>query len=204
MIRMRSTNYVGCSAGLLAALALGTAEAQTPSVKIGVVNMTALIEQSPQTQAVMAKLRDEFSPRDRDLRAMQDTLKTKQETYQRDSAVMGPDERANLEREIRDGARDFERLQSQLTEDFNIRRNEALCRLTLPCPTGRVTSRFPWSLLSGSSAAATPAGASRGGCSMPAFPWSRRPVVPTLSGRSLCEAREFFASMQASFTPWRF
>ena len=42
MIRMRSTNYVGCSAGLLAALALGTAEAQTPSVKIGVVNMTAL------------------------------------------------------------------------------------------------------------------------------------------------------------------
>ena len=126
---MRSTNYVGCSAGLLAALALGTAEAQTPNVKIGVVNMTALIEQSPQTQAVMAKLRDEFSPRDRDLRAMQDTLKTKQETYQRDSAVMGPDERANLEREIRDGARDFERLQSQLTEDFNIRRNEALSEL---------------------------------------------------------------------------
>ena len=129
MIRMRSTNYVGCSAGLLAMLALGPAGAQTTNLKIGVVNMTTLIEQSPQTEVVMAKLRDEFSPRDRDLRAMQETLKTKQETYQRDSAVMGPDERANLEREIRDGGRDFERTQNQLTEDFNIRRNEQLSEL---------------------------------------------------------------------------
>jgi outer membrane protein len=126
---MRSANNVGCLAGLLAVLALGTAEAQTTSVKIGVVNMTALIEQSPQTQALMAQLRDEFAPRQRDLVAMQEALKTKQETYQRDSSVMGPEERANLEREIRDGSRELQRADAEVTEDFNIRRNEALSEL---------------------------------------------------------------------------
>jgi outer membrane protein len=126
---MRSTTYVGCSAGLLAALALGTAAAQTASVKIGVVNMPVLIEQSPQTQALMAKLSEEFAPRQRDLAAMEQTLKTKQETYQRDASVMGTEERTNLEREIRDGQRDLQRAGEQMTEDFNIRRNEALGEL---------------------------------------------------------------------------
>jgi outer membrane protein len=126
---MRSTNYVGCLAGLLAAFALSTATAQNANIKIGVVNMTALIEQSPQTQALMAKLRDEFSTRDRDIAAMEQTLKTKQETYQRDASVMGTEERTNLEREIRDGQRDLQRAGEQLTEDFNIRRNEALGEL---------------------------------------------------------------------------
>lgn len=129
MTRMRSPTYVGCSAGLLAALALGTAAAQTANVKIGVVNMSALIEQSPQTQALMAKLQEEFAPRQRDLAAMEQTLKTKQETYQRDASVMGTEERTNLEREIRDGTRDLQRLGEQMTEDFNIRRNEALGEL---------------------------------------------------------------------------
>jgi outer membrane protein len=126
---MRSTNYVGCLAGLLAALAFGTASAQNANIKIGVVNMTALIEQSPQTQAVMTRLREEFSTRERDLAAMEQTLKTKQETYQRDATVMGTEERTNLEREIRDGQRDLQRAGEQLTEDFNIRRNEELGEL---------------------------------------------------------------------------
>jgi outer membrane protein len=124
---MRTTNYVGCLTGLIAALALGTAAAQ--NVKIGVVNMTALIEQAPQTQAVMTRLREEFSTRERDLAAMEQSLKTKQETYQRDASVMGTEERTNLEREIRDGQRDLQRQGEQLTEDFNVRRNEALGEL---------------------------------------------------------------------------
>jgi outer membrane protein len=126
---MRSVNYAGCAGMLLAALTLGTAEAQTANVKIGVVNMNALIEQSPQAQALMAELRDEFAPRQRELVAMQTALQAKQETYQRDSSVMGPEERASLEREIRDGQRELQRADSEVTEDFNIRRNEALTEL---------------------------------------------------------------------------
>jgi outer membrane protein len=110
-------------------LTVGAAEAQTTDIKIGVVNMSQLIEQAPQSQAVMAELRDEFAPRQRDLTAMQTALTTKQETYQRDASVMGAAERANLEREIRDGTRDLQRADNELREDFNIRQNEELTNL---------------------------------------------------------------------------
>ena len=42
---------------------------------------------------------------------------------------MGEAERANLEREIRDGQRDLQRADNELQEDFNIRRNEEITNL---------------------------------------------------------------------------
>jgi outer membrane protein len=56
-------------------------------------------------------------------------LRTQQETFQRDAPVMGAEEKANLERQLRDGARDFERLRNQLGEDFNLRQNEEIANL---------------------------------------------------------------------------
>lgn len=104
------------------------AQAQT-NIRIGVVNMSRLIDQAPQAQVVQQKLKDEFEPRQRDLTQMQADLKKKQETYQRDASVMGEAERANLEREIRDAQRDLQRADNELQEDFNIRRNEEITNL---------------------------------------------------------------------------
>jgi len=130
MTRMQSRMHrAGALALTAAVLAVGSAQAQTTSVKIGVVNMSALIEQSPQAQAVMEELRDEFATRQRDLVAMQTALQQKQETYQRDASVMGAEERATLEREIRDGQRDLQRADNELREDLNIRQNEELASL---------------------------------------------------------------------------
>jgi outer membrane protein len=39
---------------------------------------------------------------------------------------MGEAERVNLERQIRDGQREFERTRNELVEDFNLRQNEEL------------------------------------------------------------------------------
>ncbi len=60
---------------------------------------------------------------------MQQKLRTQQETFQRDAPVMGEEERVNLERQIRDGQREFQRTENQLVEDFNLRRNEELGQL---------------------------------------------------------------------------
>jgi outer membrane protein len=60
---------------------------------------------------------------------MDTALKTKQETYQRDASVMGEAERAQLEREIRDGQRDLQRADTELREDLNIRQNEEIAEL---------------------------------------------------------------------------
>ena len=99
------------------------------NLKIGVINVARLIEQSPQSASVTKALQDEFGPRQRDLTAMQQRLQTQQETFQRDAPVMGEAERLTLERQIRDGQRELERTQNVYLEDLNLRRNEELGKL---------------------------------------------------------------------------
>jgi outer membrane protein len=112
------------AAGLVSSVAV----AQT-NLKVGVVNIARLIEQSPQYATVSKKLEDEFGPRQRDLTAMQTRLRTQSETFQRDSPVMAEAERANLERQIRDGQRELQRTENEYLEDLNLRRNEELEKL---------------------------------------------------------------------------
>lgn len=111
---------------LFAALVAAPAQAQRGGLKIGVVNLVALVEQSPQYQQMTSTLETEFAPRQREILNMQQELQQKQETYQRDSSVLGDQERANLERELRDGQRDLQRLGNEYREDLNIRQNEEI------------------------------------------------------------------------------
>jgi outer membrane protein len=104
------------------------ATAQT-NLKIGVINVARLIEQSPQSESVTKALQDEFGPRQRDITALQQQLRTQQETFQRDAPVMGEEERLNLERQIRDGQRELQRTENEYLEDLNLRRNEELGKL---------------------------------------------------------------------------
>jgi outer membrane protein len=112
----------------VAAVASGAASAQG-NLKIGVINVGRLVEGSPQFADARKKLEDEFGPRQRDLQAMEQRLRTQQETFQRDAPVMGEEERINLERQIRDGQREFQRTQNEVVEDFNLRQNEEIGKL---------------------------------------------------------------------------
>jgi len=105
------------------------ANAQTEALKIGVVNVTRLLEQAPQSQSAMGALQEEFAPRQREIAALQRSLQEQQETYERDGAIMGETERLNLERVIREDQRDMQREQNEYIEDLNIRRNEELGKL---------------------------------------------------------------------------
>lgn len=112
------------------ALAVGAVTANAQGApKIGYVNFPAVVDQAPQTEQLMVRLRDEFAPRQRELVAMQTALQEKTDTYQRDQSVMGESERLALEREIRDEQRDLQRANTELQEDFNIRQNEELALL---------------------------------------------------------------------------
>src|SRR5690606_19658389 len=108
MTKHTATAVKGGQSALFAAAVLalggfavpGTASAQ--NIKIGVVNVVRLLEESPQSQAVNAALQDEFAPRQRELQARERELQQKAETFRRDAPVMGEEERLRLEREIRD------------------------------------------------------------------------------------------------------
>lgn len=118
--------------GVLAAVALGFAApavyAQN-NVKIGVINVARLLEQAPQSQAVNAKLQDEFAPRQREILAKRQQLQSQSDQFTRDAPVMGEEERLNLERQIRDKQRELQREENEYLEDLNIRRNEELSAL---------------------------------------------------------------------------
>jgi len=98
-------------------------------IKIGVVNVTALMEQAPQAKAAMDALQEEFAPRQRTIVAKQKEFEDLTEKANRDAAVMGETERRNMEKELRDMQRDVARMQNEFREDLNLRRNEELGNL---------------------------------------------------------------------------
>jgi hypothetical protein len=63
--------------GLGAAVLLSAAPAWTADIKIAVVDYGKLMEESPQAKAVSDALRNEFTPRQRDLAAQQAAVKSK-------------------------------------------------------------------------------------------------------------------------------
>ena len=98
-------------------------------LKIGVVNVPRLLQESPQAKEVQARWRTEFAPRQRALQTEQQQLKVREDKYQRDGATMTDEQRMAVEKQLRDAERDFQIKQSEFQDDFNARRTEDLSRL---------------------------------------------------------------------------
>lgn len=112
--------------------ALVTAAAMPASaqeLKIGVVNIPALMQRAPQTKASMDALQEEFAPRQREILARQKEYEELGTKFQKDAAVMGETERRNMEKELRDLQREVGRLQNEFQEDLNLRQNEEMSNL---------------------------------------------------------------------------
>jgi len=103
--------------------------ASAQELRIGVVNIQALMEQAPQTKAAMDALQEEFAPRQREFIAKQKEFDDLQTKAQKDVAVMGETERRNAEKDLRDLQREVTRLQNEFREDLNLRQNEELGKL---------------------------------------------------------------------------
>jgi outer membrane protein len=98
-------------------------------LKIGVVNYAKLMQESPQAKAAQDALRGEFAGKQKDLQTQQQALKTKEDSLQRDSATMTGEQRAQAERDLRDGNRELSLKVNQYQDDFNARQNEELSKL---------------------------------------------------------------------------
>jgi outer membrane protein len=98
-------------------------------VKVGVVDIAKLFEESPQAKVVQEGLRAEFQPRLTQLMAQEQSLKTSNEKYQKDAATMAPDQRTKAEKDLRDKAREIERKKGELQDDSNAKRQEEMNKL---------------------------------------------------------------------------
>lgn len=106
-----------------------TANVSFAELKIGFVNIPAVLEKAPQAEKAKKRLEQEFSPRDKQLVAQQKEIQNMEEKMARDASVMGESERRNLEKDILNKKRDAKRAQQEFSEDFNIRRNDELGKL---------------------------------------------------------------------------
>jgi len=108
------------------AVAMAPAQADT---KIGVVNIDRLIKDSPQGKAVEDALRNDASAKQRELVALQASLKAKQDKLEKDGSTMTADQRSKAEKDLRDGNRDLSQKANDYQEELTNRQNEELSRL---------------------------------------------------------------------------
>ncbi len=124
---MSSRSRVAVLAGVLA-LAAAAAPAWA-DLKIGVVNYTRLMQESPQAKAAQDALRSEFGGKQKELQTQQQQLKAKEDLLQRDAATMTADQRTRVEKELREGNRELSLKVNEYQDDFNARQNEELSKL---------------------------------------------------------------------------
>lgn len=106
--------------------------AATPAwaqLKIGYVNYSQLMSQSPQAKKIAAQIRAEFLPRQQALIKLQNDLKARANKFQRDAATMTDDQRQQTQNDLAERDRDLQRRQQDLQDAFNAKRNEALSDL---------------------------------------------------------------------------
>jgi outer membrane protein len=106
-----------------------TANVSYAELKIGFVNIPAVLEKAPQAEKAKKRLEQKFSPRDKQLVAQQKEIQTMEDKLTKDAAVMSEAEKSNLEKDLMNKKRDAKRSQQEFSEDFNASRNEELGKL---------------------------------------------------------------------------
>ena len=74
-----------------------TANVSFADLKVGVVNIPAVLEKAPQAEKAKKRLEQEFKPRDNQLVSQQKDIQSMQEKLKKDAAVMGESQRNKLE-----------------------------------------------------------------------------------------------------------
>ncbi|MFM2289889.1 MAG: hypothetical protein RL684_3032 [Pseudomonadota bacterium] len=123
---MKRSIWIATMLTVAGAVAMAPAQADT---KVGVVNIDRLIKDSPQGKAVEDALRNDANAKQRELVALQASLKSKQEKLEKDGSTMTADQRSKAEKELRDGNRDLSQKANDYQEELTNRQNEELSRL---------------------------------------------------------------------------
>ena len=95
-------------------------------IKVGYVDFQKLMSEAPQVKSAMQSLQNEFGPRQRELVAMQNDLKARDERLAKEGAIMAEADRAKAEKALRDEQREFSRKGGEYQDDINTRKNEEI------------------------------------------------------------------------------
>lgn len=116
--------FLFCALSLL--IGLKTAYAET---KIGYVNAVELVEMAPQGQKALKELENEFKGREQELLALRDQAVELEQSMSKNSLLLKDAEKDEQAKQLMELQRRLQREQRELSEDFNLRRNEELAKL---------------------------------------------------------------------------
>lgn len=114
---------------LLAVTGLAQAAAPAGPARIGVVNITRLMQDSPHARTAQATLQSEFGAEEREIQTLTQSIQTRQEKLMKDQATMSQAQRDSAERDLRDSAIDLQAKQDKVQDKFTARRNEEMNKL---------------------------------------------------------------------------
>ncbi len=114
------------SAVLVGAIAIGAAAAEA---KIGFVNTERVFREAAPAKRAQQKLEREFASRNAELAKLEKQGRDLQLELEKDSVTLPEAARRERERSLADVSRNFQRLQRELREDLNLRRNEELAQV---------------------------------------------------------------------------
>jgi outer membrane protein len=103
------------------ALAAGAAE-----LKIGFVNTERVFREAAPAKRAQQKLEREFATRNAELAKVEKQGRDLQTELERENVTIAEAQRREKERQLADISRNFQRLQREIREDLNLRRNEEL------------------------------------------------------------------------------
>lgn len=123
-INQQRRNWVMAVTAAAIACGLTVAVAFAGDIKIGVVNTEKILRESAPAIQAQKKIEQEFVPRDEEIKKMALEAKNLQEKLEKDSMKMEETERRNLERNLANLSREYQRAQRQMREDLSVRQNE--------------------------------------------------------------------------------
>jgi outer membrane protein len=103
--------------------------AEEAALRIAAVDLALLMEESPYTDDVSERLREEFGPVQRELSAMQQEVQAIEERLATGGEFMAPEAVAQLEREYGRLSRQFQLRGAEYQEDVGRRNSEEVVRL---------------------------------------------------------------------------
>ena len=114
---------------LIAAISFSVFAAHAVDMKIGFVNTERVFREAAPAKRAQQKLEREFAARNAELAKTEKQGRDLQTELERENVTIPDSQRREKERQLADISRNFQRIQREIREDLNLRRNEELAKV---------------------------------------------------------------------------
>jgi outer membrane protein len=112
---------------LLSLILLSTAS--NAELKAAFINSSTILQKAPQAIEAVESMQKEFKDREQKLRDLAESIKTREENWQKDSAIMSADQKKKMENELIEDKRKLRFDAQSLKEDVDLRRKQEMTKL---------------------------------------------------------------------------